>query len=176
VSVPANDCAPSPERRPQLGQSRSGDRATGDREGEPYGVMQGIRKGRPVWHKLSGRPDAIQDAEGADDHKRRTHQAGVPPTIPNFLLLIVSEDSKKFSMPMTGFYLPIGSIGSNCESILRRFVPQPLSETLVRDDRPSIGWMMLGVPVAAVPRVITWVGSVALLVLCVLWPHLAGYC
>jgi hypothetical protein len=29
-------------------------------------------------------------------------------------------------------------------------------------------------PVAAVPRVITRVGSVALLVLCVLWSHLAG--
>jgi hypothetical protein len=40
VSVPANDCAPSHERRPQLGRSRSGDRATGDRGGEPYGVMQ----------------------------------------------------------------------------------------------------------------------------------------
>jgi hypothetical protein len=33
-----------PGRRPQLGRSRSGDRATGDREGEPYGVMQGIRR------------------------------------------------------------------------------------------------------------------------------------
>jgi hypothetical protein len=70
-------------------------------------------------------------------------------------------------MPMAGFRLPIGS---NHESILRRFLPQlpqPLSETLVRDDRPSIG-SMLGMPVAAVPRVIMWVGSAAPLVLCVL--------
>jgi hypothetical protein len=100
VGVTASDCALSPGRRPQLGQSRSGDRATGDREGEPYTVVLGMRKGRPVWRKLSGRPDAIQDAEGADDHKRRTHQAGVPPVIPNFLLLIVSEESRKISMPI----------------------------------------------------------------------------
>jgi hypothetical protein len=49
--------------------------------------------------------------------------------IPYFLLLIVSEDSEKSSMPMAGFHLPIGS---NHESILRRFLPQPLSETIGR--------------------------------------------
>jgi hypothetical protein len=127
VSVPANDRAPSPERRPQLGRSRSGDRATGDREGEPYGLMQGIRKGRPVWRKLSGRPNAIQDAEGADRHKRRRHQAGVPSAMPNFLLLIVSEEFTKFQCLSAGFRLPIGS---NHESILRRFLLQPSSEPL----------------------------------------------
>jgi len=44
-----------------------------------------------VWRKPSGRPGTIQVAEGADDHKRRTHQAGAPQAIPYFLLLITRD-------------------------------------------------------------------------------------
>jgi hypothetical protein len=49
-----------------------------------------------------------------------------------FLLLIISEDPKNFSMPMTGFHLPIGS---NHESTLRvgssrSPCPRPLSEAI----------------------------------------------
>jgi hypothetical protein len=97
--------------------------------------------GRPVWRKLSGRPDTIQDDEGADDHKRRTYQAGVPSAIPYFLLLIVSEDSvsddsKKSLIPMAGFHLPIGS---NHESILRRFLPQLPQPLCPRPSSETIG-------------------------------------
>ena len=50
-----------------------------------------------VWRKPSGRPGTIQVAEGADDHKLRTHQAGAPSATPYFLLLVVLvEDSKIF--------------------------------------------------------------------------------
>ena len=66
-----------------------------------------------VWRKPSGRPGTIQVAEGADDHKRRTHQAGAPQAIPYFLLLI-TRDARGRGAEVDHVGRINGTLGAGC--------------------------------------------------------------
>ena len=88
-------------------------------------------KGSPiVWRKLSGRPGTIQVAEGADDHKRRTHQAGAPSATPYFLLLVVLVKIPKTSNASDRF-------SHAGRAKLREYAQEVHPTAFVRDNKPS---------------------------------------